>query len=132
MPRTKPAMMRSIEVNPRTIIAMRMPRTCGCRKIPIANDTKGATRLNAAACLGNELAGGGAGIIGGGVGSGGGDVSMRVEWSNIPPQWRVPHGTGQRYRRCLKRICKRVMVISSARRLKNTPPREDHCHLGER
>ena len=78
MPRINPEMMSSIEVRPRTIIAIRLPRTAGCKKIPMPNETSGATKLNVAACLGNELTGG-AGIIGGDVRIGGGvDVSIRV------------------------------------------------------
>lgn len=44
-----------------------MPRTCGCTKMPMANEMNGAQRLNIAACLGKELVEGGGAKIGGGV-----------------------------------------------------------------
>src|SRR5258708_38488077 len=68
MPKARPEIIINIWTTPTMIIESRIPRTCGCTMMAMANETNGAKRLNRAACFGNRLSAGG-----GGDGSGGGD-----------------------------------------------------------
>lgn len=79
-PNTKPARMSSVQVAPRTIMPLRLPRTGWLPTILMPMLTKGARRLNKAACLEKELVGGAVGINGGGDWILGGGVGVFIVW----------------------------------------------------